>query len=107
MSSREETVAVGKLTRWVAIVLMASLVSGCMPVYFHNGGTATGMDDERLHSTVIFGAVEWSDPQDLGDLCRGSDWETAKTELTILGAVLASFTFGLYTPWGFGYRCTR
>jgi hypothetical protein len=78
-----------------------------MPVYFHNGGTATGMDDQRLHSSVILGAVEWSDPQDLGDLCRGSEWETAKTELTVLGAVLASFTFGLYTPWGFGYRCKR
>ena len=83
------------------------MLSGCMPVYGHNGGTATGMDNERLHHGAILGLAEWSDPEDLGDLCRGSEWETARTELSITAVVLTSFTFGVYTPWGFGYRCRR
>ena len=47
------------------------------------------------------------DPENLSDLCRGTDWETAKTELTGVAAVLTYFTMGIYSPWGFGYRCRR
>jgi hypothetical protein len=86
---------------------IALLAAGCAPIYFHNGGDAEGMDDERLHSIGIFGLVEFSDPQDLADLCRGSEWETAMTKLSGTAILLRQLASPFWTPWGFGHRCRR
>ena len=83
-------------------VLIASLLSGCHQIYYHNGGPLVSNKDAALvnewHHDGILGLVEFSSPVDLNRYCSSSGWSAVQTENSFLTGLVSAIAYGVYTP---------
>jgi hypothetical protein len=83
-------------------LLLASAVTGCHKIYYHNGGPlvankAAATVNEWHHIGAI-GLVEFSEPVDLKRYCSTKGWSAVETENSFLSGLVSAVTYGLYTP---------
>ena len=82
-------------------------MTGCSTIYFHNNSTDTQTSFEEWHHDGIFGLVEFSDPIDSQDRCKGASWKTIKVEETFIQGLVRGVTWSLYDPWMMSYSCVK
>jgi hypothetical protein len=87
-------------------ILATCTLAGCSRIYFHNGpGPAKDMPPPRFHHDGLFGLVEFSEPEDLKEICHDREWSSVATENSFLTGLVSILTLNFYRPWAFSAKC--
>jgi hypothetical protein len=83
-------------------LLLASAVTGCHKIYYHNGGplvaNKAAATVNEWHHIGVFGLVEFSEPVDLKRYCSSRGWSAVETETSFLSGLVTVLIPHLYTP---------
>lgn len=86
----------------LAVLVVASLLSGCHKIYYHKTGPMVANKNSATvnewHHIGVIGLVEFSEPTDLKRYCGASGWKAIETEDSFLTGLVGGVTGGLYTP---------
>ncbi len=100
-----------KLKSAVGVAIASILSVGCSTIHFQNGQSSMPREKaSEWHHTGIFTLVEFSDPVDLNDRCRGKSWDTVTTKRTFINGLAGSIDsiligVDLWEPWTVEYSC--
>jgi hypothetical protein len=98
-------------------LLIASLFSvvlvfsGCYRLTFDNGPLPQNEAEHphrEWHHIGIIRLVEFSDPVDLYERCKGKEWTSVETELTFIQGVIAFLPYNyVYHPREVEWACAK
>ncbi|MFW2404952.1 MAG: Bor/Iss family lipoprotein [Gammaproteobacteria bacterium] len=95
----------------ISLVLAAvMLATGCTKIHFDQAAPVAEdaeMSQSAWHHNMVFSLVEVSQPVDLGSTCGSNDWESVKTETSVLNGLIGwiPYVSAIWTPKTVTVQC--